>query len=166
MCGIAGFIDSNLKYNKDSSKEILYSMSNKIIHRGPDDSGQWHDNQKGVNLSHRRLSVIDTSQDGTQPMISKSGRYIISYNGEVYNHLQIRKNIEKNKTHNWRSNSDTETLLAVLIVPNFESAILLIARVIFPLDVTGVLPTVNSPAPLSATPTDVTVPELLGVITV
>ena len=111
MCGIAGFIDSNLKYNKDSSKEILYSMSNKIIHRGPDDSGQWQDNQKGINLSHRRLSVIDTSHGGNQPMISKSERYIISYNGEIYNHLQIRKKIEINKNDAWRSHSDTETLL-------------------------------------------------------
>ena len=111
MSGIAGFIDSSLKYNKDSSKEILYSMSNKIIHRGPDDSGQWQDNQKGINLSHRRLSVIDTSHGGNQPMISKSERYIISYNGEIYNHLQIRKKIEINKNDAWRSHSDTETLL-------------------------------------------------------
>ena len=71
-------------------------MSKSIIHRGPDSSGDWIDKKRGINLAHRRLSILDLSEAGHQPMVSFNGRYQISYNGEIYNHLNLRKDLESN----------------------------------------------------------------------
>jgi len=88
-------------------------MGKVMHHRGPDDFGYWHDSEVGIGLVHCRLSIIDLSPAGHQPMISSSGRFIIVYNGEIYNHLEIRKELEKSsKNPNWRGHSDTESLLA------------------------------------------------------
>jgi asparagine synthase (glutamine-hydrolysing) len=98
-------------------------MSDAIINRGPDDGGVWADVETSIALAHRRLSVVDLSPAGHQPMVSVSGRYVIVFNGEIYNHLDIRAELEKRPHPNllpegegvkmkWRGHSDTETLLA------------------------------------------------------
>lgn len=89
-------------------------MADAIAHRGPDDSGIWSDAQLGLSLSHRRLAILDLSPAGHQPMVSVSGRYVISFNGEIYNHLLIRNDLQAAGllVSGWRGHSDTETLLA------------------------------------------------------
>ena len=92
---------------------IIDSMSKKITSRGPDAYGNWNKKEIGLAIGHRRLSIIDISKNGSQPMISKSKRYVISFNGEIYNHLQIRKELENysRSTINWVGRSDTETII-------------------------------------------------------
>ncbi len=110
MCGITGFISSDLNENKYSY--LLNDMSNQIAHRGPNDNGLWFDIDDKIGLAHRRLSILDISKAGAQPMHSNSNRYTIVYNGEIYNHLEIRKEIYSNyKFDGWHGTSDTETLL-------------------------------------------------------
>ena len=96
-------------------------MANTIAHRGPDDSGAWADAHSGVALGFRRLSILDLSPAGNQPMVSSDGRFVIAFNGEIYNHLELRKELEKSphstplqggEAARWRGHSDTETLLA------------------------------------------------------
>ena len=109
MCGFAGFLSINSlpKYN---IQDTLSKMGDVIAHRGPDDSGIWHSrNYKSIGFVHRRLSILDLTTAGHQPMKSISGRYVIVFNGEIYNHLELRKSFKKNTI--WRSKSDTETLL-------------------------------------------------------
>jgi asparagine synthase (glutamine-hydrolysing) len=111
MCGINGFYsNSSLTFNN-----VILKMNSVISHRGPDNSGVWQDTNSGIVLGHQRLSIIDLSDAGNQPMRSNSGRFILTYNGEIYNHLEIRKEIEKNDTNiKWHGNSDTETLLEAI----------------------------------------------------
>jgi asparagine synthase (glutamine-hydrolysing) len=111
MCGIAGvFSNTSLSFSLSESVKL---MADAISHRGPDDGGVWFDNQKGVALSHRRLSIIDLSTAGYQPMVSSTGRYIIVFNGEIYNHHDLRLLLNSDKDSlSWRGTSDTETLLA------------------------------------------------------
>ena len=92
---------------------IVKSMGDEIAHRGPDDSGEWIDESSKIAFAHRRLSILDLSKAGHQPMFSSSNRYILVFNGEIYNHLEIRKEIEKKCKKNilWIGHSDTETLL-------------------------------------------------------
>ena len=85
MCGIVGFW-SNFK-NEDENKIYIKRMSEELNHRGPDFAGYWNDNTESFYISHRRLSILDLSTSGNQPMLSQSRRYIISFNGEIYNHL-------------------------------------------------------------------------------
>jgi len=113
MCGVTGFLGGEKSYNLNDSSPIINSMLNKIHHRGPDDHGYWSDSNKGVNLGHKRLSIVDLSQTGHQPMHSISKRYVVVFNGEIYNHIKLRQNlIKENKSSNWIGTSDTETLLA------------------------------------------------------
>src|SRR5690606_28569001 len=84
-------------------------------HRGPDDSGLWVDERVGVALAHRRLSIIDLTPQGHQPMVSHTGRYVIVYNGEIYNYGDIRDTLERSRRAPcWRGRSDTEVVLAAL----------------------------------------------------
>jgi asparagine synthase (glutamine-hydrolysing) len=114
MCGIAGYL---LSAGLDSPEATLSRMANAIRHRGPDDSGLWVDRAVGIGLAHRRLSILDLSTAGHQPMESPSGRYIVVFNGEIYNHLDLRVDLAKvaagqTALGGWRGHSDTETLLA------------------------------------------------------
>lgn len=110
MCGIAGFIQQK-DFHSEFARNIAKVMSEAIIHRGPDDSGVWSDDENIV-LAHRRLSIQDLSSAGHQPMLSSSGRYCIAYNGEIYNHLLLRKELESSeKKIGWKGHSDTETIL-------------------------------------------------------
>ena len=111
MCGINGFYS----LSSFSSNDVIIKMNSAISHRGPDTNGFWSDKKSGIVLGHQRLSIIDLSDAGNQPMKSNSSRYILTYNGEVYNHLEIRKELEKiNPSIKWRGNSDTETLLEAI----------------------------------------------------
>jgi len=90
-------------------------MAQQIVHRGPDDSGVWCDAAAGLALAHRRLSILDLSPAGHQPMLSPCGRYALVYNGEIYNHLELRDDLQRDGgAFKWRGHSDTETLLAAL----------------------------------------------------
>lgn len=112
MCGIAGFLTPS---NQAGLEPIVSHMASAIQHRGPDNYGSWTDKQLGVALGHRRLAVLDLSPAGQQPMVSASGRWVIAYNGEVYNHLDLRRRLEIEQTAPcWRGHSDTETILACI----------------------------------------------------
>ena len=110
MCGIVGY------WNKNGAEgSTVDKMATEIGHRGPDDAGIWLDEGSGLALAHRRLSIIDLSPAGHQPMISPCGRFILVYNGEIYNHQDLRADLENEGGHfDWRGHSDTETLLAGL----------------------------------------------------
>lgn len=115
MCGIAGIYQSTESGSAlaNTARKISQSLS----HRGPDDAGEWYDAPARLVLIHRRLSILDQSLAGHQPMVSPSGRFVIAFNGEVYNHLDIRKSIEREVgSFQWRGRSDTETLLAAIEV--------------------------------------------------
>ena len=107
MCGITGFISPHL--SKDSFQKNIEFMTNKLEHRGPDDEGIWFDSNSGIALGHSRLSIIDLSIAGHQPMISECRRYYIVFNGEIYNHNSLRKELPE--SIKWQGHSDTETLL-------------------------------------------------------
>lgn len=91
---------------------MAVAMARRIAHRGPDDAGAWVDAQAGIALAHRRLAIVDLSAAGHQPMVSASSRYMLVYNGEIYNHAELRSALDTGAVVNWRGHSDTETLLA------------------------------------------------------
>ena len=111
MCGIAGFINFSSSLSAAQLKSTISAMIHPITHRGPDDCGVWDDETNGLALGHRRLSILDLSPDGRQPMTSRSGRYVIVFNGEIYNFHKLRNELDQ-LGHRFRSRSDTETLLA------------------------------------------------------
>src|SRR5262249_45050349 len=94
MCGFTGFWDHSRKLSADEPGRILRKMTTTLHHRGPDDRGDWLDLATGLGLGHTRLSIIDLSPLGHQPMQSPCGRYWIVFNGEIYNHADLRKNLE------------------------------------------------------------------------
>jgi asparagine synthase (glutamine-hydrolysing) len=108
MCGIAGTLAAPGRADADPQALVL-AMCTRIAHRGPDDDGAWHDEAHGLTLGHRRLSIVDLSPQGHQPMHSASGRYVVVFNGEIYNHGELREQLGPQP---WRGHSDTETLLA------------------------------------------------------
>jgi asparagine synthase (glutamine-hydrolysing) len=122
MCGIAGFIDGRACIATDETANRVRRMTDAIAHRGPDDSGIWIDAQAGVALGHRRLSVIDLSPNGHQPMASVNGRYTITYNGEVYNFQELRAELE-GLGHQFRGGSDTEVMLAAFLAWGVRGAV-------------------------------------------
>src|SRR5690242_10655856 len=113
MCGVAGLWDRSGVGNHDALRSAASRMANALRHRGPDDYGSWEDADAGVALSHRRLSVVDLSPLGHQPMMSASGRYVIVYNGEIYNFRSLRGELESHG-HAFRGRSDTEVMLAAI----------------------------------------------------
>ena len=113
MCGLAGF--AGFKDLKGEPAAIARSMGDAIAHRGPDDSGVWIDASAEVALSHRRLAIVDLSPAGHQPMHSHSQRFVIAFNGEIYNHREIRAALEREgAAPAWRGTSDTEVLLEAI----------------------------------------------------
>jgi asparagine synthase (glutamine-hydrolysing) len=125
MCGFAGFIAYG-GVSDQVGRDIGSKMASSIFHRGPDDGGLWLDCAAGVVLAHRRLAILDMSAAGHQPMASFSGRYVIVFNGEIYNHLSVRQELEVSRhsaAHNWKGHSDTETLLAAIEQWGIEQAL-------------------------------------------
>ena len=111
MCGISGFYSNS----SSVSSNTIMKMNAAIFHRGPDSNGFWIDKNSGIVLGHQRLSIIDLSDSGNQPMRSNSGQFILTFNGEIYNHLNIREELKKNNFNiNWKGKSDTETLLEAI----------------------------------------------------
>jgi asparagine synthase (glutamine-hydrolysing) len=113
MCGIAGFVDSKGRTDRHGLESMAARMAGALAHRGPDDHGVWADPEASVALGHRRLSILDLSPAGHQPMLSPAGRFVISYNGEIYNCEEIRQELRQaNPSLAFRGHSDTEVMLA------------------------------------------------------
>ncbi|MFJ9989483.1 asparagine synthase (glutamine-hydrolyzing) [Pseudomonas putida] len=113
MCGIAGQLNLTGQSTEGSLLAESKKMADAIVHRGPDDHGVWSDLESGISLAHRRLAIVDLSPAGHQPMPSVSGRYQMVFNGEIYNHLVLREQLQQaGQAPAWRGHSDTETLLA------------------------------------------------------
>jgi len=131
MCGFTGFLERS-ENSSEQLTEIVTRMASTLVHRGPDDGDIWTDPSAGVALGHRRLSILDLSPAGHQPMVSRNGRYVIAFNGEIYNHQALRSKLgteprsldhplfdrpaegTDSSPHDWRGHSDTETLLAAI----------------------------------------------------
>jgi asparagine synthase (glutamine-hydrolysing) len=121
MCGIAGVLSS-----QPVPEAVLQAMAQRIVHRGPDDHGVWSDPEAGIGLSHRRLSIIELSPHGHQPMVSADGRWMLCYNGEIYNHAALRDELEaagRAPTGGWRGHSDTETLVEGIAAWGLEATL-------------------------------------------
>lgn len=115
MCGFAGFLDPVAASDPSGWPAVLSRMGDAIRHRGPDDAGIWTDTGPGIGIVHRRLSILDLSLAGAQPMTSPCGRYVLAFNGEIYNHQELRSELDaEGAGFSWRGHSDTETLLAGL----------------------------------------------------
>jgi asparagine synthase (glutamine-hydrolysing) len=115
MCGFAGFLGGAALFGGGRAAPLATAMADCIRHRGPDHGGIWLDPDAGVAFAHRRLAIVDLSAAGDQPMESCSGRYVTIYNGEIYNHLDLRRQLEEEGFGcDWRGHSDTETLLAAI----------------------------------------------------
>ncbi len=111
MCGITGWLDFNVPWPKEKSQNLIEAMCLAIVHRGPDSWGSWISADGACVLGHRRLAIVDLTPTGYQPMQSHSGRWQISFNGEIYNFSEIRALLEKESQYRWRGTSDTEILL-------------------------------------------------------
>ena len=110
MCGITGVLYRQPAMGVEQLSALVKDMSDSLVHRGPDDCGVWVDAQVGVAFGHRRLSIVDLSPTGHQPMTSINGRFVISFNGEIYNFKEIRAVLEKNGV-SFKGHSDTEVLI-------------------------------------------------------
>jgi asparagine synthase (glutamine-hydrolysing) len=116
MCGVAGFLCRG-QLTADELGERVSAMTATLSQRGPDADGLWLDEQAGIAIGHRRLSIIDLSNAGAQPMLSSDGRWVMSYNGELYNTAELRREVEgARRTVNWRGHSDTEVILEAVAI--------------------------------------------------
>lgn len=113
MCGISGFLDTSRRSGNHDLQGTVLGMVNALRHRGPDDVGTWTDAESGIALGHRRLAILDLSAEGHQPMRSACGRYVITFNGEVYNFKSLRRQLE-NLDYTFRGHSDTEVMLSCI----------------------------------------------------
>lgn len=122
MCGFNGFFSTQAR--SYSNNDVIKKMNIALHHRGPDDEGSWQDDTLGLVLGHRRLAIQDLSPAGAQPMHSTCGRYVLVFNGEVYNHLQLRQRLaQEGVTVDWRGHSDTETILACFVTWGIEQTL-------------------------------------------
>lgn len=122
MCGIAGFFDPVCSAPR--AHEVLGAMASVLRHRGPDGEGLWFDETLRIGLAHRRLAIVDLSAAGAQPMASASGRYVIAFNGEIYNHAQVRRELlARDPSLEFRGHSDTEVFLAACEVWGADEAL-------------------------------------------
>lgn len=122
MCGIAGFLDQRATIAPEGLESLARRMAVKLTHRGPDDDGVWTDARAGIALAHRRLSILDLSPAGHQPMVSADGRYVLAFNGEVFNHAGLRAQLA-DKNIRYRGHSDTEALLEAMAHWGIEQAV-------------------------------------------
>lgn len=121
MCGIAGFIDAQINYDP---KVAAKQMADTLYSRGPDSFGLWQDNNFGINLLHRRLAILDLTAAGHQPMISDCGRYVMVFNGEIYNFKLLRQQLDStNLSISWRGHSDSEVILQGFVAWGIEETI-------------------------------------------
>ncbi|NEO32414.1 MAG: asparagine synthase (glutamine-hydrolyzing) [Symploca sp. SIO3C6] len=111
MCGIAGLWDKSKKLSTDQIWQTIQRMSDTLQLRGPDNRGSWVEAEVGIALGHRRLAIVDLSPEGDQPMVSADDHYVIVFNGEIYNFLELRSQLEQ-LGHWFRGDSDTEVMLA------------------------------------------------------
>jgi len=121
MCGIAGILASGAV-----TEDCVTRMTRPIVHRGPNDSGCWIDSDAGIGLGHRRLAIVDLSAAGHQPMHSADGRFVLTYNGEIYNYQDIRRELEAVGAvpdGGWRGHSDTEVLLQAIVTWGLRAAV-------------------------------------------
>jgi asparagine synthase (glutamine-hydrolysing) len=124
MCGLCGYI-SSARESEAQMADVARRMAQTLVHRGPDDSGEWIAADCGVALSHRRLSILDLSSMGHQPMLSASGRFVIAFNGEIYNYLELRRELDASGAQaHWRGSSDTEVMLAAFEHWGVENSLL------------------------------------------
>ncbi len=124
MCGITGFLQAPGPGSLDGLNKTITDMMAAIAHRGPDSDGHWTDAETGIALGHLRLAIVDLTSAGHQPMAAASGRYVMTFNGEIYNHTEIRKLLaDAGHTPDWRGTSDTETLLAAIDVWGLQTAL-------------------------------------------
>jgi len=119
MCGFAGFLD--LTQATPDREQVVRAMAATLLHRGPDDDGAWVDDAAGIALGFRRLAIIDLTPQGHQPMASHDGRWVISFNGEIYNHAALRARLGDDLA--WRGHSDTEVLLQAVSAWGVEAAL-------------------------------------------
>ena len=122
MCGIAGFLDQTPVAGQYDMAAVATRMADTLIARGPDDSGVWIDAESSIGLAHRRLSIIDLSTSGHQPMLSADGRYVLVYNGELYNFQELRTELEA-AGHRFHGHSDSEVLLEACAAWGVERAV-------------------------------------------
>ncbi|KWN09023.1 asparagine synthase (glutamine-hydrolyzing) [Burkholderia ubonensis] len=123
MCGIDGFLNS-AAFDEETARATLARMTASLAHRGPDAQGTWLDAQAGIALGHRRLAIVDLSVHGRQPMASVCGRFVLVFNGEIYNHQALRAELERTgRAPAWRGHSDTEVLLAAIAAWGVEAAL-------------------------------------------
>lgn len=111
MCGITGFINYSAQFSSKRLRAIVSAMTDTLANRGLDDHGIWVDESVGIALGHRRLSIVDLSVEGHQPMICPYSGAVIVFNGEIYNYLELRQELGA-FGYKFRSNSDTEVMLA------------------------------------------------------
>src|SRR4051794_8541436 len=123
MCGITGFVDTSRSSSESVLMETVRRMSRVLTHRGPDDDGHWVDASTGVALGFRRLSIIDLSPTGHQPMFSASGRFVIIFNGEIYNYPELRAELTRSFDIKLRGSSDTEVMLHAFDNWGFEASL-------------------------------------------
>lgn len=123
MCGIVGLLDPRRRRSIEESTELLGRMAGRMAFRGPDASGEWADAEAGVALGHRRLSILDLSEHGAQPMHSADGRWVLTYNGEIYDHRELADDLRAEGV-GLRGHSDTEILLEAIarwgLVPTLQ----------------------------------------------
>src|SRR5579871_684533 len=113
MCGVTGFLDATNRSGCEELRDLVTRMATTLYRRGPDDAGDWVDAQAGIALGFRRLAILDLTPTGHQPMLSASGRYVLVFNGEVYNFRELRQELEaQNLAPTFRGGSDTEVILA------------------------------------------------------
>src|SRR6266566_6821016 len=122
MCGISGFFDPSKRLSAVELESPAMRMASAVRHRGPDDEGVWADPDVGVALSHRRLAIVDLSAQGHQPMFSADARFVMVFNGEIYNFGELRQELEADG-HRFRGHSDTEAMLAAIVQWGLELAL-------------------------------------------
>lgn len=128
MCGITGFLQQTTHRNQDTEAytRIISTMTDRLTHRGPDDAGIWFNLRDHIALGHRRLSILDLSASGHQPMHSQNDRYVMVYNGEIYNFLELKKSLQTQNYH-FSGHSDTEVILALITEYGLEHALTLMS---------------------------------------